>query len=439
MVARVSPSRRANLLIVAIQIGTSGVSFLAWAAVSRLAVTSDAVLSAYAIGMILYMPLSLGLPYTLPNLFRASEDPEALAVSRQRARLFQRLIAAIFTGSAILGMVLAFSTTDSSALTGLALALCLAAGLGLGTTLQQLARIRGRVGIMVLASCASICLPAFWFLSSLLGIDVAAMHHVTAVALGAVALGFALVVARLAPASERLDPAPARFSTLALIAKSATIVPHLLAFSALMQGLRVIMALRGAPSAELESAHYISLFLNIGFVFISSMHSILAVRMQTAQSSAAVIAPTARKYALLGALSSVGVMVAVGTPIRLAFADFDELSPETVALLGLVPGIMCAYYFLSTLSLREFRGGRLAFISVTALAAWLFLGYRMPLTGVEPFVPVFVACLAVMPVLLLGVTLITRTLPPGLLARSAGVALLGCVPGLGLLAVALVA
>lgn len=344
-----------------VQVLGAGAALLGWWALGATASATQQApaVRAYGWSSVLALPLTLGVAYLLPNLARGARAPLGRGPWSPYVRLAWWVSGAAVAAGGVLVVAAALGApTAVAGLTAVA-AGCVSAGV-LGC---QLARLTGRPGLMAASAAGQALLPVTWCLATLAGLDArAAGLVVLAVAVPAVAALVHRTRALAAPLRrDGLDP---RFLRSALV-----LVPHLLVFAVLMQGLRLVAT--GRP-ADLLAAHLVMLVVTVGATLGGSLHAILTVRVQAAPDAdlAARAAANARAYAVVGAV--LGVAVAVGVHVAPALVDgFPRTGPAgLVALATVLPSVM-TYYATSGLALRTGRAWVVAASSATAVVVLL--------------------------------------------------------------------
>lgn len=385
--------RSSALTFFLVQGVVSGTSFLVWALASHVLPPAAQVPAATALswGMVLYLPLTLGLPYLLPNLHR-TETKEAVERREQVLRALST-VASLTAFAAVALAALGVLTRVATA--PLALALALAGGVSLGITVQQLARIRRRLRVMVVATLANLLLPGGWLVGELITGN-AAWSALLACALF---LAYDLVARRhLAPRARRFDPVTLR----RVLRRSIPLVPHLLAFGVLAQGVRFAAPLIGTPEAGLLQAHFVMTFLSMGMTGVAGLQSIVSVDVQLAAPDA--VRRVFRRS--LVALAAAGVAVAAvvvgiyASPLRMLFSGAAAPEPLLLAALALPLPLQSVYFALNNLYLREERTVELAMASGITAVSFLTaeLALRPPTLTLSLLV--YDAALAALPVLL---------------------------------------
>jgi hypothetical protein len=383
-------------LLLAAQVTGAGLVFVAWAFYSRIVPLSSATIGieAFALGTILYLPVSLGLPFIAANLFR--RDPPDQNIGSAGA-----LVMLVLTSSAVvaaIGMVSSIFAICSHTSSSIGMGFLLGSAGSVGVMLQQLARIRMSVWKMLFASSVNVTLPCAFSLTVLLNLSAAASQVIVLGIVAFYGLGVGAVCCRVIRPRLVLR----KSATKRLLVSAIPLVPHLLAFSFLMQGLRVQAVLSGASSEVLAASHYLMVVLNAGLVVISSIHGLLSVRVQTASQKEfwSMVQSNAGSYATLAVLSSIVTVASLRSPLVRVFEGLPI--PSYVVLAGLCVGIaaLCSYYFLSSICIREGEALLLATVStstaILVVVAQTILGFE----SLNSLVALYAISLAVLPVLL---------------------------------------
>lgn len=406
--------RLRSLALVALQ-GSTGVStFLLWSAVSHTTIPSIAGIAvrAYAYGMVGFLPLTLGLPYLLPNFYRSGVDVGRTDLGMRSLAI--TIVVGIGLLCCVTGLIFVLLAPDGG--TGrAALAVSFAGALCTGATLQQLARIHLRVGLMLLGTLSTLALPL-----SYLAAGTAQLTASEAVqCAGGVLLGLAVLQARLCLA-DRPGAAQTwtqtRQSLTVLMRLSLPLVPHLVAMAVLLQGVRLSGVLGGSVQI-LNATHYVMLFLGIAFGALQGIHGLLTVSVQS--SPAAVfdlrLSGYALSYGLLGLVTATAATSLYLLGAATLFPDSQALTMPAAVAMASVPAGACAYYFLSALSLRAGRTTQLAGATVTA-AIGLGVGtVLLPSTTLESLLLLYAVVFSSAPAIL-SVRLLLR--PPAMGRRT---------------------
>ena len=347
---------------VGIQLGGGLLAFLAWALLSQVSASAFVLGSqALAVGMVASLPMTLGLGTIIPSYLRKSAD-RTLAVS---ARQMARLLVAVSAITGLAGAVLAFAGVGN-----IGIALAFAGLITVSSLLQQVARVRSRFGLMLIGSAYSAALPVVLTVASALIGEPMRAEGAVAAAL----LLLSLIVTAIVLVALRTDGPTVPFSSGlgAALATSAPLVPHLLAIAVLMQGLRLPPALTNF-GALAGGANVIMLFLGITFSVISALTSLLSADVQSVAEVSLVgtMERNARLLAVVGAIASVGVIIAYRLFGPLLFSGAPVLGLTELGLMALVPPLLCFYFFSTSILLRRKRTYLIAFVSVPVAIAYL--------------------------------------------------------------------
>jgi hypothetical protein len=132
------------------------------------------------------------------------------------------------------------------------------------------------------------------------------------------------------------------------------LIPHLVAFSAISQGIRLLAWLLGSNSL-LVRVHYSVLLLNIGATLLAAIHGLLSVRVQMLEQRKFIVAAraTGRRYGALGLVAAVAFLLASRPLSALILTNGAELSwYGSLALASSFGGLTC-YYSMSNCAVRE--------------------------------------------------------------------------------------
>ncbi|MBT0993097.1 hypothetical protein KIN34_02160 [Cellulomonas sp. DKR-3] len=405
--ARPQHDRASAWQLAAIQVLGAGAALLGWWALGSTAsaAAQAPAVRAYGWSSVLALPLTLGVAYLLPNLARGWAAP----LRRGPWSPYVTLAWGVSGAAVAVGGVLVVAAA-LGAPTGVAGLTALAAGaVAAGVMGCQLARLTGRRGLMAGSAVGQALLPVTWWVATVAGMGARSAGLAVLVV---AASGLAALVHR-----TRGLAAPLRRSDLDVrfLRSAAVLVPHLLVFAVLMQGLRLVAT--GSP-ADLLAAHLVMLVVTVGATLGGSLHAILAARVQSAPDDelAARAAANARAYALVGA--ALGLAVAVGAHVAPAFVGaFPRVGVAgLVALATVLPSVM-TYYATSGLALRSGRSGVVAASSAAAVAVLLAAQPLVAGGTTSEQAVAYAVAVAVLPVV--GACL-TAARCPGPVARAVG-------------------
>ncbi|MDJ0315357.1 hypothetical protein [Arthrobacter sp. H35-D1] len=340
-------------------------TFVLWAIISHLGEpgTSGNVISGYSIGMTIYLPLSLGLPFILANYFR---DSTQKSVAKRYFILSTLLL--LSSLGLLIGIVIAIFTRHD--ISSSALAFLLSGCVVLGSTVQQLGRISVNLRQFLFGLSANLLLPAVW-----LGVLLSFGKSNVWISTLFVACFFVFSCFLFRSVSKSLPSSWLknyyRYFDRSLIRLSIPLVPHLLAFAMIMQGVRMSASWTGSPT-DIEIGHQVMLILNSGVLVVASIHGVLSVEMMSSTESRLKMRLRAYsiKYMAIGAVSSVAVMAAFLLPIDLVMGGMPRFDIAIVALMATVPVCITVYNFLATILMRHHKTKSLAIISLATLAIW---------------------------------------------------------------------
>lgn len=350
-------ARTRQLGLLAIQFGGGISGLVLWALLSQTAVFRvDEASRALAVGMVLYLPVTLGLPFLLPNHYRASDlQPDA-------ARFSIAVVVANGSAALVAGATFRALGEDVGALA------CTLAGLiAVSATLQQVSRIRMSLLGMAVASTYTVALPG----GVLLAASVGESNWLTQMIMAALA---GLVVGMLLRERRTLRRRGRRGLPINTLSRALPLLPHMAAFAVLTQGIRVPYTLAREPMVP---EHTVMLFVGFALAVITGVNSLLTVNIQVAAESRVRLAMRQNlpRYLGLGLLGAIGIVATYGSPARELFAGSEPLSALSLAMLGSVPPAFSVYFFSTAILMRYGRSGRLATITVPVATAYTGLAW----------------------------------------------------------------
>jgi hypothetical protein len=240
----------------------------------------------------------------------------------------------------------------------LGLAVAVAGGNVLGIAGQQVARIERRLGLLAVATLTNLLLPAGWLAAAL----ATGSPSWSAVLLSAGFLAYSVLAGRAIGGADRV-----RLRTLLpILRRSAPLVPHLLAFGLLAQGIRFTSGLSATPAVLLQ-AHFVMTFLGMGMTVLSAVQSIVSVDVQVA-SAEGLPRASRRSLGVLTASGAITGAVVVGvyaSPLRGLFAGAAAPDGLLLVALALPLPLQGVYFALNNLYLRAERTVELAAASCT--------------------------------------------------------------------------
>lgn len=384
-----------RLRFAAIQLASAGLGMLAWMVLPRFATGAEQepAILAFALGPVVALPLTLGVPAMLPNAFRRSADGAYLKPGSWAGPL--RLIGAILCAVMVVGSVLGIVAVSSGLPLGsVVLTASYAAGMGTWLISAQVARIRDSIGLMTAGALLNPLLPLAWIVFAVMGLPAGVAVCATALLIDASCLGIWVSMRGLLRAGESRPAADARNA----LAVAVILVPHLMLFAVLVQGVRLSAILVGRPSL-LEMAHLASLGLTMISVLINSIHALLSVRIQTADDPdlPGAVKATSAGY---GALALGSTVITQVFYFVLPVISGVDVPVSVAAPLGLAVPALTVYYACSAIQLRTGSAFRLLAASGAAVVLWAVLtaGLRpdslIGLAWVYAFAPLALALVA---------------------------------------------
>ncbi|MBW8761784.1 MAG: hypothetical protein JF592_04250 [Microbacterium sp.] len=420
-----------TLRFAAIQLASAGAGMVAWMVLPRVAsgVEQEPAIIAFALGPILALPLTLGVPAMLPNAFRRSADGGYLRPGSWSGPL--RVVCWLVGFATALGILLLIIDGFVDArLETAALTASYAAGMGTWLVAAQVSRIKESTILMMAGGLLNPALPLAWmlFTGSGLSRDLAASASV--MVMSAMCVGLWLGMGSLLRAGASSPGGDVRRALLLAM----VLVPHLALFAVLMQGIRLSAIVVGAPEV-LEQAHLASLGVTMVSVLVNSIHSLLSVRIQTSDDPAlmASIRMTSTGYGALVLASTVMTLIFY---LVLPFVSGVGVSFSVAVPLGLTVPALVVYYASSAIQLRTGSATRLLTASGGAVALWVFATVLIPADSLLGLAWVF----AIAPVSMAIIVAVLGSFNPEPLTRSATRLMIRRIaPTVGACVVALVA
>lgn len=354
-----------RLRFAAIQLASAGAGMIAWMVLPRIAsgVEQEPAIVAFALGPILALPLTLGVPATLPNAFRRDKFGRYLRPGSWSGPL--RIVFGIVAVAMAIGIVLAvIGEILAPGLETAALTASYAAGMGTWLIAAQVSRIRESVTLMAAGGLLNPALPVAWILLTGMGLPLSLASSASVAVMSALCAGIWLGMRGLLRTDASAAGGDARRTLLLAI----VLVPHLALFATLMQGIRLSAVLVGEPGL-LEQAHLASLGVTMVSVLVNSIHALLSVRIQISDDPALMgsIRATSLGYGTLALTSTVITMMFY---FVLPFVSGVSV-PLAIALpLGLSVPALSVYYASSAIQLRTGSAARLLAASGGAAALW---------------------------------------------------------------------
>lgn len=353
-----------RLRFAAIQLASAGAGMVAWMVLPRIAsgMEQGPAIVAFALGPILALPLTIGIPVTLPNAFRRGADGSHLRPGAWAVPL--RIVCGILAVALGVGIVLSIVGIAGLPVETGALTASYAAGMGTWLIAAQVARIRESTLLMAAGGLLNPILPLAWMLFAGLGLplDLAATATVAVMTVLCAGIWFGM---RGLLSAHPSAPGGEAGRTLAM---ATVLVPHLALFAVLMQGIRLSAIVAGAP-ALLEQAHLAALGVTMVSVLINSVHALLSVRMQMADDPALTAAVRASSVGY-GALALTSTVITLIFYLVLPMVSGVAVPLAVAAPLGLTVPALAVYYSSSAIQLRTGSAIRLLTASGGAVVLW---------------------------------------------------------------------
>jgi hypothetical protein len=171
------------------------------------------------------------------------------------------------------------------------------------------------------------------------------------------------------------------------------LIPHLTCFGVLLQGPRYLSEFGIDNRIQM---HYIALLLNVAFTFIGAVHPVISVNFLKNNKRYQDVFGLLKNYSLLGLFAGIVMFVLLGTgAYHLLFPDlYTHTVLSNIIPVGLLPLVVCIYYFGSTLMLKTYKSGILSLISCVgfgffSVAIILFRSGVHTLTGLTVYFLIF--------------------------------------------------
>ncbi|MGB3764480.1 MAG: hypothetical protein WA966_14795 [Ornithinimicrobium sp.] len=376
-----SGSRSALVLI---QLGSAGAALIAWLALSVLvpAEPQQEAVAALSIGTVVGLVLSLGVPVILPNLLRGVDLSLGIRGTAGAVPLI------------IVGLLSAVACVLGSAafIAGLGGPAPLAAGYGgalaSGQAAAQLARVRYDLLTMAVSVLPVVMFPVSWL--AVLSADLAPLSS-------RVVVGVCLV-ACLASSQWRVlrsrGTAGARVgrSQWAWLGQAIPLVPHMIFFSALLQGPRLVASF-SADAELLIAVHIPMLVLNGCFTALAAFNAVWTVTVQMSDDADLHHRWTSLCTQMLVAGAGLAVLAGVTIVVLLKLEFVEPVGSGMIVLAALAPFVLSLYYAGAAVVVRDGQRsvtfpaasglglGTMVVISLMAPAQpWLQLGVALSVT-----------------------------------------------------------
>lgn len=343
------------------QIGAAGLAFLLWGLMSvRLSAGSQLIpVRSFTAAVPLSLTLSLGVSYLLPNLYRGT-DP---SLRRVRGPWSGALSISMVLPAALAmgGLGAALIPSTSPRLDLIVAVISSSASLAFGVLTAQIGRIVERLRLVLLGVSAPVILPALWLAVRELDLGTGA----TVVFASAQALYCLACFCVLRSGAEFRRLPWKQLRTLG----SVSLVPHLVLFGVIIQGMRVPASFGGA--GQLVVAHQLMLCASVGYTLLASGNAQLSVALQVADPSDLdrVLRTSARRYSVLSVTSAIAALIAVLAAQTYASTSHSSLvGALAVTMIPLCVLNVGFYYSLSTQFMRASKTSPVLLSSSSSVA-----------------------------------------------------------------------
>ena len=336
-----------RILFPATQLISAGLAFVAWAYLSYAAAApyQDIPIHALAYAAPLSLTLTLGLTYLFPNKYRGID----LSRRSQRGPWSNELTACAFTSIAaiLVGGFLSALTSDPTWLT-VATVLALSGLFSIGIVCAQVGRATTRLRLALFGATAAPVPPIAWAVLNDLGVLAKPSARMVCALCAIVGLAIAFNLRQ-----ALLPPALLNWSLLRSdLAQSLPLVPHLLSFGVLVQGIRLTAS--WSESADLLLiAHKYMLGASIGLTSLASFNSFFTVVMQSQGDGSfrSSLRTALRRYVQVGFVSCALVLIAT-LIVQMQVETATDQSAAIPLLLTAAVLNVAFYYSLSAQLIR---------------------------------------------------------------------------------------
>lgn len=357
--------------IIGIQLAGGLVGFLAWAALGHVSVSLLADGSrSLAIGMIVYLPLTLGIGPMLPNYFRG-ETPQEASTARALVRISLGVALVVAAGGTLLALVVPV----------VGVAVVFAAFVATSALLQQLARIRVAPLLMTLGSAYNGVLPGALAILALMDVGGGVILFVVAVVILLLQALLSLLIWVLV---RSVSMTAATADAGSALGTAALLIPHMLAFAVITQGVR-IPTLFGGDAAIVVQTNVVMLIVGLALAVISAVGTQLSATLQrcAADDAPRVAVRNATIMTGVGLLGSPAVVVAYLIAAPWLFPYAEPLGAVAIALMAALPPLFCAYFSATAVLLRYRRTSRLSAVSVPIAALFVIASVIMATSAAD--------------------------------------------------------
>lgn len=345
------------------QIASAGIALALWLVIGELANSSvrQIAISSYAFGVPGSLVASLGISYVLPNTFRST------AVGQRRGggpwskplRVALGVSALISAG----GAILSFVPDASYRVHVVAASLAVAGTIATGVTVAQVGRTTDRLGLAMLGQFMVPAVAAIWLTSYYISdSDVQQIRLSCTLMLGCAALLASLLVPYLRRCERGDDEDLNR-----LFRAAGILLPHLLLFGILMQGVRIIAVIDGSSSDEVGDAHNLMLAVSVGYTLLASINSYVAPRLQAVREDeySEELSKALKVYAVAGVAGVICVWTTIGLFSLGSFLSEIDLATYVFVAASLIA--IAAYYSMSAQFMRILRTAPLTMASAVGV------------------------------------------------------------------------
>jgi hypothetical protein len=340
------------------QLANAGIALILWVLVGRLADTQAqrVAISSYAFGTPASLAANLGIAYVLPNAFR-SEEAELRNVAGPWST---PLRIALMSSSLVClaGVFMSLLPGLSYPMQITAATLAMAGMTAAGVTLAQIGRIVGKLGFAIAGQFAVPATAGIWLITIYVSEDETQVVRVFCT-LAATLLAIFVYLSRPYLAQYPRDSELLK----RLMTASAILMPHLLLFGVVIQGVRISAAVGNGGPGEVQTAHMFMLAVSIGLTLLASINAYVAPNLQ-AMSESAYTRHLNRAliiFAASGVGSVVGVCLAIWIFGKLSFLPDVDANCYIYAAIALLS--IAAYYSISAQSMRHLQTGNLTLSS----------------------------------------------------------------------------
>lgn len=360
------------------QVANASLALFLWLIIGTLSKTDarEVAISSYALGVPASLMATLGIAFVLPNTFRATALTERNGPGPWSKPLWIAVAAsAIFCAAGTALCIVPGPTHKLLAGT----TMTMAAFIAVGTAVAQVGRTVGQLWLTLAGQLAVPTTAFIWLISIyLFETDTSRIRVAGFLMTG----GWALLALTLAPFLGKYHATAAAWQP--LIVASATLLPHLLMFGVLLQGVRILAVLAAKPPEFVQTAHVLMLAVSGGLTLLASINSYIAPYLQSASEA------TYRKklHASLRIYTSAAIAVVMGVWLAIwAFTKASLLadtSGATYFYVAIALLSVAAYYSMSAQWMRHLNTTPLI-VASTCSAATLtiptLIGAQLSLDG----------------------------------------------------------